>query len=129
MCFYNSGWLHNFTEPEPFLNQFSQIKYSNLESELDVMKKIKQNYQIQIRDQIPLVRNIKSKSDPNPSKIYKSAGFISKSMFISAISRRWMLETQATSQNVIIALLASLGDLDEILQLRISDWLSTFHKS
>jgi len=93
------------------------------------MKKIKQNYQIQIRDQIPLVRNIKSKSDPNPSKIYKSAGFISKSMFISAISRRWMLETQATSQNVIIALLASLGDLDEILQLRISDWLSTFHKS
>ena len=54
---------------------------------------------------------------------------MSKSIFISATSRRWMLETQATSQNVIIALFASLGDLGEILQLRIRDWLSTFYKS
>ena len=124
-----SEWPHNFTEPEPHLNQFSQIKCSNLDTELNVMKKIKQNYQIQIRVQIRLVRNIKSKSNPNPSKIYKSAGFMSKSIFISATSRRWLLETQATSQNVIIALFASLGDLGEILQLRIRDWLSTFYKS
>jgi len=43
------------------------------------MKKFKQNYQIQV--QFRLVRNIKS--NRNPSKSYKSAGFISKSMFIS----------------------------------------------
>ena len=60
MCVYNSEWPHNFTEPKPHLNQFSQIKYSNLETELNVMKKFKQNYQIQV--QIRLVRKIKSKS-------------------------------------------------------------------
>ena len=34
--------------PERNLNQFSQIKCSNLETELNFMKKFKQNYQIQI---------------------------------------------------------------------------------
>jgi len=71
------------TEPEPNLNQFSQIKYSNRETELNVMKKFKHNYQIQV--EIRLVRIIKSTSNPNPSKNYKSAGFISKSMFISML--------------------------------------------
>jgi len=84
MCVYNSEWPHNFTEPKLHLNQFSQIKCSYLETELIVMKKFEQNYQIQV--QIQLVRNTKSKSNPNSSKNYKSAGFISKSksMFISA---------------------------------------------
>jgi len=36
----NSQWRHNFTEPEPNLNQFSLIKYSNLETELNVMKNL-----------------------------------------------------------------------------------------
>jgi len=34
-----------------------------------------------------------------------------------------------TSLRFVIALLANLGDLDEILQLGISDWHSTFCKS
>jgi len=57
-----------------------------LETQPKVMKKFKQNYQIQIQVQFRLVRNYKSKSNPNPnpSKNYKSAGFKSKSLFISA---------------------------------------------
>ena len=47
-------------------NFIAQIKYSNLETESTVMKKIEQNYQIQFQVQLRLVRNseiqIKSKS-------------------------------------------------------------------
>jgi len=45
--------VRNFTERN--LNQFSQNKYNNLETEPNVMKKFKQNYQIQIW----LIRNYK----------------------------------------------------------------------
>jgi len=38
---YNTEWRHNITEPEWNLNHVSQIKYRNLETELNVMKKFK----------------------------------------------------------------------------------------
>jgi len=47
--------VSNISGHESNLNQFSQIKYSNMETGPNVMKKFKQNYQIQIR----LIRNYK----------------------------------------------------------------------
>jgi len=51
--------LNKFTHINGIItrNVIAQIKYSNLESEPNVMKKFKQNYQIQIQVQIRLVRN------------------------------------------------------------------------
>ena len=68
MCICNTEGRHNFTEPEPHLNEFSQIKYSTLETELNVMKKFKQNYQIQIEVQIRLVINYKIQIQFNSNK-------------------------------------------------------------
>jgi len=60
--------LNKFTQINDIIthNVIAQIKHSNLETEPNVMKKIKQNYEIQIQVQIRLVRNyeiqIQSKS-------------------------------------------------------------------
>ena len=80
---YNSHWRHIFTEREPNLNKFAQIndiithniiaqiKYSNLETEPNVMKKFKRSYQIEV--QIRLVRNYEiqiHKKTANPKDLY-----------------------------------------------------------
>jgi len=50
---YNSEWRHDFTEPEPNLNHTLNTAILKV----SIMKKFKQNYQIQV--QIRLVRNYK----------------------------------------------------------------------
>jgi len=93
MCvLYNSHRRHIFTEPEPNLNKFTQvnditthnilaqIENSSLESEPNVMKKSKQNYEIQIHVEIWLVRNYEiqiHQKTANPQGLYPNPNLCS----------------------------------------------------